>query len=39
MLKERPKWDEAQNLFKNKELTMERNEYKVVLDQIRELRS
>ena len=40
MLKEGPEWDEARDLFKkNKELTIERNEDRAVLDQIRELRS
>ena len=39
MLKEEPEWDEAQNLFKYKELTMKRNEDMVALDQIGELRS
>ena len=37
--KEGPKWDEAQNLFKKKEMTLERNEDRVILDHIRELRS
>ena len=39
MLKEGPEWYEARNLFKKKEMTIERNEDSVVLDQIRELRS
>ena len=39
ILKEGPEWDEARNIFKKKELTMERNEDMVVLDQIKELQS
>ena len=39
ILKEGPLWDEARTLFKKKELTLEKNEDRVVLDHIRELRS
>ena len=39
ILKEGPLWDEARTLFKKKELTLEKNEDRVVLDYIRELRS
>ena len=34
-----PQWDEARNLFTKKELTLEKNEDRVVLGHIRELRS
>ena len=37
ILKEGPLWDEARTLFKKKELTLEKNEDRVVLDYIREL--
>ena len=39
ILKEGPQWDEARSLFKKKELTLDKNEDRVVLDRIRELRS
>ena len=39
ILKEGPLWDEARTLFKKKELTLEKNEDRVVLDYIRSLRS
>ena len=39
ILKEGPLWDEARTLFKKKELTLEKNEDRVILDYIRELRS
>ena len=39
LIKEGPEWDEARVLFKKKELTLERNEDRVVLDHIRELRN
>ena len=39
ILKEGPQWDEAQTLFNKKELTLEKNEDKVILDHVRELRS
>ena len=39
ILKEGPLWDEARTLFKKKELTLEKNEDRVVLDYICELRS
>ena len=39
VLKEGPLWDEARTLFKKKELTLEKNEDRVVLDYIRSLRS
>ena len=39
ILKEGPQWDEARYLFYKKELTLDKNEDKVVLDCIRELRS
>ena len=39
IMKEEPQWDEAQNLFNKKDLTLEKNEDKVVVDHIRELRS
>ena len=39
VLKEGPLWDEARTLFKKKELTLEKNEDRVVLDYIRDLRS
>ena len=39
ILKEGPLWDEARTLFKKKELTLEKNEDRVILDHIRELRS
>ena len=39
ILKEGPQWDEAQNLFNKKELTLEKNEDRVVLDHIREIQS
>ena len=39
ILKEGPLWDEARTLFKKKEMTLENNEDRVVLDYIRELRS
>ena len=38
LLKEGPEWDEAQKLFQKKELTLDKNEDRVVLDHIRELR-
>ena len=37
--KEGPLWDEARSLFKKKELTLEKNEDRVILDYIRSLRS
>ena len=37
--KEGPLWDEARTLFKKKELTLEKNEDRVILDYIRSLRS
>ena len=39
ILKEGPQWDEARSLFKKKEQTLDKNEDRVVLDRIRELRS
>ena len=39
ILKEVPLWDEARTLFKKKELTLEKNEDRVILDYIRDLRS
>ena len=39
ILKEGPLWDEARTLFKKKELTLEKNEDRVILDYIRDLRS
>ena len=39
LLKEGPQWDEARSLFKKKELTLAKNEDRIVLDYIRELRS
>ena len=39
ILKEGTQWDEARSLFKKKELTLDKNEDRVVLDHIRELRS
>ena len=39
VVKEGPLWDEARTLFKKKELTLEKNEDRVVLDYIRDLRS
>ena len=39
ILKEGPQCDEARSLFKKKELTLDKNEDRVVLDRIRELRS
>ena len=39
LLKEGPEWDEARKLFQKKELTLDTNEDRVVLDHIRELRS
>ena len=39
ILKEVPQWDKARSLFKNKELTLDKNEDRVILDRIRELRS
>ena len=39
ILKVGPLWDESRTLFKKKELTLEKNEDRVVLDYIRELRS
>ena len=39
VVKEGLLWDEARSLFKKKELTLEKNEDRVVLDYIRDLRS
>ena len=39
ILKEGPQWDEARTLFKKKELTLDKNEDRAVLNCIRELRS
>ena len=39
ILKEGPQWDEARSLFNKKEMTLDKNEDKVILDRIRELRS
>ena len=39
VLKEGPLWDKARTLFKKKEMTLEKNEDRVVLDYIRSLRS
>ena len=39
ILKEGPQWDEARILFNKKELTLDKNEDRVILDRIRELRS
>ena len=39
ILKVGPQWDEARSLFKKKELTLDKNEDRVILDRIRELRS
>ena len=38
LLKQGPKWDEARKLFQKKELTLDRNEDRVILDNIREVR-
>ena len=39
ILKEGPQWDEARIRFNKKELTLEKNEDRVVLDHLRELQS
>ena len=39
ILKEGPLWDEARTLFKKKELSLEKNEDRVISDYIREIRS
>ena len=39
LLKEGSQWDEARSLFKKKELTLAKNEDRIVLDYIRDLRS